>query len=124
MVRYSASGGQVIRQIREPRPILKGGARYGSNAPQMRPVDVNMISTDGCARDENSNLPQICANFGLRTLAADRGRFVVALYSSATIEDPGIALGDCLMQSEKIGLQLSRGPRLQLEMMEAVFASH
>jgi hypothetical protein len=66
----------------------------------------------------------MCANFGLGTLAADRGRLVVALYSGATIEDLGIALGDHLMQSEKIGLQLSRGPRLQLEMMETIFAPH
>src|SRR5262249_50114616 len=71
---------------------------------------------------QNSDLPQMCANFGLGTLAADRGRLVVALYSGATIEDLGIALGDRLMKSEKIGLQLSRGPRLQLEMMETIFA--
>jgi len=54
----------------------------------------------------------MCANLGLGTLAADRGRLVVAPYSGAAIEDLGIALGDRLMQSEKIGLQLTRGPWL------------
>src|SRR5262249_26262725 len=73
---------------------------------------------------QNSDLRQMCANFGLGTLAADRGRLVVDLYSSATIEDLGIALGDRLIQSEQIERQLPRGSRLQLEMMETIFAPH
>jgi hypothetical protein len=121
-VRCEASNAQDALMIgKTSRAVAMKHSRADGAADQINRL---MVVVPFEPEAQNSDLRQICANFGLRTLAADRGRFVVALYSSATIEDPGIALGDCLMQSEKIGLQLSRGPRLQLEMMEAVFASH
>src|SRR5262249_59843444 len=57
-------------------------------------------------------------------LAADGGGLVVALNSSAAIEDLRIALGDSLVQSKKLGCQLMRRPRFQLEMMKTIFAPH
>src|SRR5260221_2945267 len=55
---------------------------------------------------------------------ADRARLVVALDVRAAVEDLRVARGDLLVQRDERGIEVALRARLELEMVEAIGATH